>query len=66
MRIASYLETNPLIKEFADWFKESSGRDDFYLGTYTDGEAFIEIDGVEIPYRSAIRFIKDRQLKFNF
>ncbi len=63
MRIASYLKNNPLIQELADWFREESGRDDFYIGTYTDGEAFIKIEEVEIPYRSAIKFIRDKQLK---
>lgn len=65
MRIASYLENNPLIQEFADWFKEETGRDDFYLGTYTDGEAFIQIEGVEIPFRSAIKYMRNKQLKLN-
>jgi len=66
MRIASYLQNNPLIQEFVDWFREETGRDDFYLGTYTDGEAFIEIQGVEIPYRTAITFLRNPQKKFNF
>jgi hypothetical protein len=66
MKIASYLENNSLIEEFAQWFKEETGRDDFYLGTYTDGEAFIQIEGVEIPFRSAMRFMRDKQQRFNF
>ena len=65
MRIASYLEEDkkrlPIIQQFADWFKESSGRDDFFLGAYTDGELFIQIEGVEIDYSSAIKFIKNKQ-----
>ena len=63
MRIATYL---PLIQEFADWFREETGRDDFFLGTYTDGEAYIVIEGVEIPFRSAIRFMGKKQLSLNF
>lgn len=63
MRIAKYLKSNPLIKQFADWFREESGRNDFYLGAYTDGELFIQIEGIEISYRSAIRFIKNPQKK---
>jgi hypothetical protein len=66
MKIASYLKNSPLIKEFAQWFKEETGRDDFYLGTYTDGEAFIQIEGVEISFRSARRFMRDKQQRFNF
>lgn len=63
-RIASYLKDNPLIQEFADWFIEETGITNFYFGTYTDGEGFIEYQGVEIPFRSAIRFMrKPRQLK---
>ena len=65
MRIASHLKSNPLIEEFAQWFKDDTGIDDFYIGTYTDGEAFIEHQGVEIPFRSAIKFMANKQLSFN-
>ena len=60
MKIATYLQNNSVVQEFADWFKEESGRDDFFLGAYTDGELFIEIEGVEMLYSSAIRFIKKK------
>lgn len=66
MKIASYLECNPLIQEFADWAKDELGRDDFYLGAYVDGSLFIVIEGVEISYLSALRFMKNKQLRFNF
>jgi hypothetical protein len=73
MRIATYLQDNsrypsPLIKEFADWFIEETGREDFFMGAYTDGELFIQIMGVEIPFRDAIKFLKSPQkkLKLNF
>lgn len=52
-----------MIKEFADWFKDETGIDDFYLGLYTDGEAFIETGGYELPFRVAIKFMKNRQQK---
>jgi len=73
MRIATYLQDNPwypssMIKELADWFIEETGREDFYMGAYTDGELFIQFMGVEIPYRDSIKFLKSNQkkLKLNF
>ena len=65
-KIALHLKDNPLIKQFADWFVDETGRDDFFLGTYSDGEAFIEIEGVEIPFRSAIKFMRKKQKMFRF
>ena len=65
MKIAPYLKSNPVIKELAEWFKQSSGRDDFYLGIGKDGQAFIRIEGVEVTYKSAINFIKEKQQKLN-
>jgi hypothetical protein len=70
MRIASYLQHNPLIQEFADWFIEETGREDFFLGAYTCGELFIQIEGVEIPYRTALfwrsKMREPKQLKMDF
>ena len=66
MKIATYLKNNSLVKEFADWCKEETNRDDFYLGAYTDGELFVEIENVEIPFKSAIKFLRNPQKQFRF
>lgn len=64
-KIAIYLKDNSLawknkmIRDCAEWFNEGTGIDDFYLGSYTDGELFIEIEGVEIPFRKAIFWLSD-------
>jgi len=63
MRLATYLENNPLVEEFANWFIDETGIEDFFMGTYTNGELFIQIEGVEISFRSAIRFLKKPQKK---
>lgn len=54
MKLATYLQNSPLIQEFIDWVIDATGRGDFYLGAYINGELFIQIEGVEIPYKTAI------------
>lgn len=65
-KIAPYLKDNPLIKQFAEWFIDETGREDFYMGAYTDGELYVEIEGVEITFMSAIKFMREPQKMFRF